>query len=84
MTLLKASATYQKKHYDVKGARVLSWVYDPVRKIGVCSKLINKLKVLCIIMTRTNYLVCLVENGRTRSRQRTALIGYKTHISEMD
>ena len=52
---LKQSSTYQKRHYDLK-ARKRSfktgqpvWIYEPSRKVGVCSKLTSAWKGPCIV-----------------------------------
>ena len=56
---LKQASEYQKKYYDTGAkkkkrysAGQLVWLHDPTRKVGVCSKLINKWKGPYIVPDR--------------------------------
>lgn len=68
---LKVAARYQKKHYDSTSVKKLHdtgqlvWLHDPTRKVGVCSKLMNKWKGPFIITKKLDDLICLVKRTPT-------------------
>ena len=65
---LKVAARYQKKHYDCKSRRrkayhkgQVVWLHDPARKVGVCTKLVNKWKGPFLVTRTVDDLVCMVK-----------------------
>ncbi|MES9883153.1 MAG: RNase H-like domain-containing protein [Sedimenticola sp.] len=79
---LKSHAVYRKRHYDLKAKhRSLTvgqpiWIYDPSRKVGVCSKLTCKWKGPCLITKKIDDMVYLVK--RTANKPAKAI-----HIDRM-
>lgn len=69
---LKLSATYRKKHYDIKSkSRTFErgqavWLYQPTRKPGVCSKLIPKWKGPFLVTKRIDDLTYLVQKSQSQ------------------
>ena len=57
-TNLKKTATYRKKHYDIKSSkRVLTpgqlvWLYEPSKRPGVCAKLAPRWKGPALVLQR--------------------------------
>ena len=66
---LKKAAIYRKKQYDVKANRRsfkegdAVWLYDPVRKVGVCSKLTPIWKGPYCIVRRLDDLTYLLKKS---------------------
>jgi hypothetical protein len=64
---LQKAAVYQKRHYDnsskTKSYRSgqLVWLHDPVRKVGVSTKLVNKWKGPFVITKIVDDLICMVK-----------------------
>ena len=61
-TKLKKTATYRKKHYDIKSSkRVLTpgqsvWLYEPIKRPGVCAKLAPRWKGPALVLLRLDTL----------------------------
>ena len=67
---LGKAANYQKRYYDTHGRRAqmrhfeagqLVWLHDPIRKVGVWHKLINKWKGPYLVTRKLGDLVYLVK-----------------------
>ncbi|XP_053373971.1 uncharacterized protein LOC128546713 [Mercenaria mercenaria] len=63
---LKKNAIYRKKYYDQRShkrtfkEKDIVWLYNPTRKVGVCSKLSPKWKGPCLIIQKiddTTYVI---------------------------
>ena len=63
---LKKAANYRKKQYDVHAVKKqfvegqLIWLYDPIRKLGVCQKFVSKWKGPFLVTERIddlNYII---------------------------
>jgi transposase InsO family protein len=70
---LKQASEYQKKYYDTGAKKKkryssgqLVWLHDPTRKVGVCSKLINKWKGPYIVTRVLDDLICMVKRSRNQ------------------
>ncbi|KAK3100422.1 hypothetical protein FSP39_019732 [Pinctada imbricata] len=67
---LKRSVAYQKRHYDLRSKkRTLPpgqpvWIYEPQRKVGVCSKLTSSWKGPYVIIRRVDDIHYLVKRNK--------------------
>jgi hypothetical protein len=66
---LRKNTAYQKRHYDIKAKKrsfsvgQAVWLYNPIRRIGVCSKLTCKWKGPYVITRKLDDITYLVKNG---------------------
>jgi hypothetical protein len=66
---IKKQSIYQKKYYDLTAVKrslvsgQLVWVYNPVRKIGVCQKLSNKWCGPFVVTRRIDDLTYMVKKS---------------------
>ena len=67
---LKRSVSYQKRHYDLRAKkRALPigqpvWIYEPLRKVGVCTKLTSPWKGPFVITRRIDDVHYLVKRNK--------------------
>lgn len=82
---LKSATMYQKRYYDTNAKRgtykkgQLVWLYDPVRKVGISTKLVNKWKGPFVVTKVIDDLVCLVKRtskGKSKAYHVDRLIPY--------
>jgi hypothetical protein len=66
---LRKNTAYQKRHYDIKAKKrsfsvgQAVWLYNPIRRIGVCSKLTCKWKGPYVITRKLDDITYLVKSG---------------------
>ena len=73
---LRTHAVYQKRRYDLRACKQLLepgqviWLYNPTRRIGVCSKLTSKWKGPYVVIRKLDDVTYLVKNS---PKQKTKL-----------
>ena len=66
---LRTHAVYQKRRYDLRARKQLLepgqavWLYNPTRRIGVCSKLTSKWKGPYVVIRKLDDVTYLVKNS---------------------
>ena len=66
-TNLKKTATHRKKHYDIKSSKRLLtpnqsvWLYEPIKRPGVCAKLPPRWKGPALVLQRLDDLTYVVK-----------------------